>query len=159
MKFMTLKEKYERNFLLSDFITSFVIIAISICIILIYSDNFDFEYWLIQRCSDFYSILATISGTLLGFVITGVAILLAFPSSERLNQLRKSKHYKEIYKAYFSAIKFLAITLIFAFIGLLCNESYTILIFYFVLWLMIISFLRVWRCYWILKNIIDIIEK
>jgi hypothetical protein len=156
---MSLKKKYEKNFLLSDFLISVILISIVILLSNVLWESSEIESWIMFRYSEFYTLLTTISGTLLGFVITGVAILLVFPSSERLKELRKSKHFKTIYDVYFSSIKFLALTLIFSFIGFLCDENFILLIFYIVIWLTIISILRIWRCYWILKNIIDIVER
>jgi len=159
MCYMSIRQYYQQHFLLFEFVLSLVSAFILILIFHFVLNESEIESWIISKSSDFYSLLATITGTLLGFVITGVAILLAFPSSERLKELQKSKHYKTIYKVYFSTIYFLALTLILSVVGFLCDEHYAIIIFYLIAWLIIISGLRFWRCVWVLKNVIDIVGK
>lgn len=148
-------ETYKKHFLLAELLISILIILLIAFIIQNIWDIENIESWITTNCKSFYPLVATISGTLFGFVITSVSILFVFPDTPSLKRLKQSKSYKDVFIVYLSTIKYLGITLIISVIGLLCTE-YILILFYLLLWSIIISTLRIWRCLWILKNLIDI---
>lgn len=95
---MSIKGFYRKNFLLLELAESIFFILLLIGLLTFFKESIQIESWIRSINTDFFSLLATITGTLLGFVIAGVAILLAFPSSERLEELKRSQHYKTIYE-------------------------------------------------------------
>jgi len=157
---------YKRHFLLAELIISiFFTIGIMVLVHFLWSHEL-LKSWIITNRNTIYPLIATIGGTLLGFVITGVSIILAFSESEKLRLLKRSKQYKTIFTIYFSTIKYLAITTIIAIIGLVVNDDFSVIIFYFsivifylLLWSVTISALRIWRCLWVLQSIVEIIHK
>lgn len=144
---------YNRHFLDAELLLSGVI-----CLFLIYLINRTWSSeiireWIFANKREIYPLVATIAGTLLGFVITGVSIIIAFSGSEKLALLRKSPYFKTIFTIYFSTMKFLAITTIIAVSGIVVDDKWAIRIFYLLLWSVMISSFRIWRCLWILENI------
>ena len=150
---------YKRHFLLAELIISIIFtIGIMVLVHFLWSHEL-LKSWIITNRNTIYPLIATIGGTLLGFVITGVSIILAFSESEKLRLLKRSKQYKTIFTIYFSTIKYLAITTIIAIIGLVVNDDFSVVIFYLLLWSVTISALRIWRWLWVLQSIVEIIHK
>ncbi len=157
------KENYRRHFLGSEFIISIVAVVV---VFIIFKKFLHPELLqlLDDACPGLYTAIAAIAGSMLGFVLTGISILLAFSSSEKLAELKQARHYKEIYTVYISAIKYLAVTTIFGLLALILHNSKNpqwliLLVFYCNLWAVVISGLRIWRCVWVLKHIIRIVTK
>lgn len=150
---------YKRHFLLAELIISIIFTIGIIALVHFLWSQESLKSWVITNTDTIYPLIATIGGTLLGFVITGVSIILAFSESEKLRLLKRSKQYKTIFTIYFSTIKYLAITTIIAIIGLVVNDDFSVFIFYLLLWSVTISALRIWRCLWVLQSIVEIIHK
>lgn len=155
---MTIWTKYKRHFLEAEFLISVGVALIVIFYIRSIWSNDDTISWIQANKKEIYPLIASISGTLLGFVITGVSIIIAFAESERLRLLKESNQYKTIYDIYFSTIRYLAITTLTPIIGMIVSNS-EIYILYFLIWSIIISSLRIWRCIWVLENIVEIVLK
>ena len=150
---------YKRHFLLAELIISIIFTIILMCLVEIFWSQESLKNWITINRGTIYPLIATIGGTLLGFVITGVSIILAFSESEKLRLLKRSKQYKTIFTVYFSTIKYLAITTILAIIGLVVNDNLSILLFYLLILSVTVSIFRIWRCLWILQSIVEIIHK
>src|SRR5207245_1100508 len=56
-----------------------------------------------------YGALTSVFGSLLGFAITSVSIVIAFASHERLALVRKSEHYPTLWAVFMSSIKVLGV--------------------------------------------------
>jgi len=104
---INIKKLYNRNFLIAEFLLSIVIALFGILLITSVLTSETILNWISLNKKDIYPLIATIAGTLLGFIITGVSIIFAFSESEKLRLLKKSKQYTTIYEIYFSTIKFL----------------------------------------------------
>lgn len=154
-----IKKVYKRRFLKMEFLISIVISVLIVCVMEYTWSSETIGHWISENEKDIYPLIATISGTLLGFVITGVSILLAFSESEKLKLLKRTKQYKTIFDVYFSTIKYLAVTTIIAIFGILINNRLAIVTLYILIWSVIISSLRVWRCLWILESIVEVTHK
>lgn len=108
-----------------------------------------------------YALVASVAGSLLGFVLTGVAILLALADTSKLGILTTSPHYKTIYTTYMTTVRAFGLT---TFIGFLClllengptPRSWAV---YLTLWASILCVFRLGRCIWILEKIIGIATK
>ena len=108
-----------------------------------------------------YGALVALFGSLLGFSITAVSIVLGYANSDKLEIVRKSAHYADLWNTFRSAIKVLAFATITSLIGLILDRD-TLpnnLILYLNIFSSILSFLRVGRCIWVLENIIAIVTK
>jgi TRAP-type C4-dicarboxylate transport system permease large subunit len=65
-----------------------------------------------------YGSLATTSGALLGFTLTALAILIALPSTERLEALRRHSKWERVPRAFFRAAWALLLALILCTLGI-----------------------------------------
>lgn len=156
---INIKKLYNRNFLIAEFLLSIVIALFGILLITSVLTSETIQNWISLNKKDIYPLIATIAGTLLGFIITGVSIILAFSESEKLRLLKKSKQYTTIYEIYFSTIKFLALSTAIPIFGIIVNDNWADYVLYILIWSIIISSLRIWRCVWALENIIKLIHK
>ena len=154
--FETAREGYEQKFLFYELIISVIISVLAIHIIQVNWESIEIENWITTNKPQLYPLLASISGTLLGFIITGISVILAFSESQKLKPLRESTQYKTIFIVYFSTIKYLAFTTVTAIVGFVINNYLDIYLLYLLIWLVIISSLRIWRSLWILEKIVSI---
>jgi len=108
-----------------------------------------------------YGALTTLFGTLLGFIITAVSVVLGFAVSEKLAFVRESRHYKDLWAVFKSTIRILALATGFALIGLIFdkdNQPMNFLLYCNVFWILL-SVFRLGRCIWVLENIISLETK
>ena len=68
--------------------------------------------------SSLYDSLATTSGALLGFTLTALAILIALPSTERLEALRRHNKWERVPRSFFRAAWALLLSLILCTLGI-----------------------------------------
>jgi hypothetical protein len=151
----TIRKQYEKDFLRIEFVIS-VIIGIAIWLLV---DNVvtrpSFNDFLIGTRQAIYSAVASTAGSLLGFVLATISIVMIFGESPRLGLLRTSKQYETVYSVFFQAVSWLGFATLWAFVGLVCDtdqrphsEIALVMIF-----LVILVIFRVARCVWILKSI------
>jgi len=102
-----------------------------------------------------YGTIITSVITLFGFVLTVLAIIVSFPPNYKIDFIKKSEIYHEIYNVYFFAIAVLVLILLTTTIIKLLDFQWLnfILIFFVVL-----SFFSLYRCLWILKKLIGILH-
>jgi hypothetical protein len=130
---MSIWSTYKNHFLTAEFL-----ISIGIALIWIFYIRFTWSHdeilsWISSNKKDIYSLVASIGATLLGFVITGVSIIIAFSESEKLKLLKKSTQFKTLYDIYFNTIGYLAITTVIPIIGLILNYGAEYIL-YFLIW-------------------------
>lgn len=108
-----------------------------------------------------YAALASILGSLLGFVITAVSIVLGFSASEKLTVVRESRHYPTLWQVYIAAIRALAFSTIVCIVALVMDRDKQIIhwVMYLAAFACILAAARVARCVWILENIIKLVSQ
>jgi hypothetical protein len=108
-----------------------------------------------------YAALASIFGSLLGFVITAVSIVLGFSASEKLTVVRESKHYPTLWRVYIAAIRVLAFATIICVVALVLDRDKQIVhwVMYLAAFGCILATARVARCVWVLENIIALVSR
>ncbi len=98
-----------------------------------------------------YPIFLSSGLTLLGFLLTGINIIIIFLQNEKLSRLQNTDHPKTIVKIYLSAIKYTSILSLFSFIGMICTtipyENFIISI------LLLLTTVRLFRCIWVIEKI------
>lgn len=147
---------YRSHFLGVEFFLSLLIMAI----IIFYFHCFSKNNPLITELKDirgiFYGTIITISGALLGFVITSLSVLLTTGPSAQMERLKSSKHYKTIFTIFLSTSKFLGVSLLFSLISLVFDKEENPVLFltYLTIWSMMIVTFRILRCFWVLEKII-----
>ncbi|HEY7974694.1 MAG TPA: hypothetical protein VID72_05075, partial [Ktedonobacterales bacterium] len=70
-----------------------------------------------------YGTLASICGSLLGFTIAAISIILGYASSERLAIVRDSKHYATLWRVFVAAMRGLALATLVALAGLIVDRD------------------------------------
>lgn len=108
-----------------------------------------------------YGTTASISGSLLGFVITSTSIVLGFSASDRLAVVRESQHYPMLWRTFGATIRALAAATVVALLCLLFDRDSAP-----VLWLMVplvffvlLSVLRLARTIWALEHVVALVTK
>lgn len=110
---------------------------------------------------DVYRTTATISGTLLGFLIAVASLVLGFVSTERLTLLQTSQHYPAMWETFFQTTRVLGALTVTALVCLVFDKdgaSLPWLVVPFVLFLSL-SLVRLLRVIWILERIIGIVSR
>lgn len=111
--------------------------------------------------ADIYRTTATISGTLLGFLIAVASLVLSFVSTERLTLLRTSEHYPAMWETFFQTTRVLGALTVTALVCLVFDKdggSLPWLVVPFVLFLSL-AFARLLRVIWILEQIIELVSR
>ena len=106
-----------------------------------------------------YGTLASILGTLLGFVITALALLVSFANTETLSPLRVSKHYSTLWGTFTSGMHFLSIATVLGVVALIFDRDANprLIIQVLVFWAVFTSALRVARAVWILEKVVALL--
>src|SRR5262249_20667310 len=102
-----------------------------------------------------YGSIASVAGSLLGFVITAVSVVLALAQERQMRVLRDSGRIHDVFDINFQAITWLGAATVWAFVGLVADTDKNPAFWatYVMMWLSILVFFRVIRCIWILKVI------
>ena len=118
------------------------------------------ESFLKSNRAPIYGTLATIFGTLLGFIITAASIVLGFSGSGRMQVVRQSRHYPMLWKVFFSATRALGLATLVALVALIFDRDSNP-----ISWLMfalffcsMLVFFRVARAIWVLENVIKVVS-
>lgn len=108
-----------------------------------------------------YGTMASIFGSLLGFVITALSIIIGYSTNEKFEFLRKSKYYSTLWDILLSTIKALSVTTASMIIGLVFDRdsSPRDYILCFCVVTILLSLFRLKSCIWVLENVIRIITK
>jgi hypothetical protein len=106
-----------------------------------------------------YGALASIFGSLLGFVIATISIVVAFDALPRLRIVRESATYDTLWKVFTSAIRWLGGATVGALLALVLDRGGGLgrLALYIAVGTGAIAVLRVWRCVWVLEKLVGII--
>jgi hypothetical protein len=156
---MELPKVYKEYFLHFETLIS---IVLTIALYVIFSKNLtpdQFTTLLTDVQSKVYPVTSIGAITLLGFIITGISILITFTETPSLKPLKTSRQYPTLFKIYFSAIRHLGVLTFLSILGILVNQKdVALLIFYLVILFIFTSTLRIWRCLWVLEQFIQIIQ-
>ena len=101
---------YRRHFIGCEFIAIALAMFISAMVLELRFESSSILSLIGGVREPFYTVVASVAGSLLGFAIAAVSIMIAFMQSPRLDIIRKSKHYPVIYSTFLMAIKYLAFT-------------------------------------------------
>jgi len=111
--------------------------------------------------SPVYGALASIFGSLLGFVITAVSVVVGFTSSDRLAFVRNSKHYPKLWTSFTHTIKVLGLATLTSLAALILDRDsnpkcYMTYVNFFA---SILSILLLCRSIWALENVVAIVAR
>lgn len=155
---LLMKRFYRAHFLGVELFISIILVTILTFITYKFIGFDDFQSTLNDVRDMLYGTLATLSGALLGFVITGLSVLLTTSTNKQIETLKRSKHYKTIFKIFFSTSKYLGVLLIFSLMGIVFDKDASPIIFITIttLWALIIVAFRLLRCVWVLERIVKL---
>jgi len=152
---------YKRHFMNVELLIVFIIAILILYLLFILLSPNGFDSWIISIKGSLYPVIATVSGALLGFVITGVSVIIAFSESDKLRLLRKpstKKTFKSLFDVYFRTIYYLAATTIISIFGIVIHQ-YSTFLFCILVISSFISLQGLYRCIWVLENLVQIIHK
>lgn len=108
-----------------------------------------------------YGALASIFGSLLGFVIATVSIVVAFHGLPHLRLVRQSATYPVLWRVFTSAVRWLGAATVAALLALVLDHGDFIgrLSLYTCIGTTLVATLRVGRCVWVMEKLIGIVVK
>jgi hypothetical protein len=159
-RLVAVRTVYRRHFLVFD-----LIVSLGLASVIAY--YFHSSGWSLLGALDLagrralYASIATISASLLGFVLVAVPIVFALPPTQRLELLRKSKQYPTIFRTFMSSLTYFALTTIYVTVLLVIDTSVSPhpVYGYVLVWLTVIAALRFVRAVQILGRLLDIASK
>ena len=106
-----------------------------------------------------YGTLASICGSLLGFTIAAVAIVLGYASSDRLAIVRESRHYLTLWHVFVAAMRAMGTATLVALVGLILDRdgAPVPVILYVCVGTTTLAALRLARCLWVLEQAIALV--
>ncbi len=109
--------------------------------------------------SSVYGALASIFGSLLGFVITALSIIIGYSTNEKFEFLRKSDYYQKLWDILISTIKTLSIATLVMLVGLIFDRDSSPhqIILCICVFPTSLSLFRIKNCIWVLENVVGII--
>jgi hypothetical protein len=155
----TLRQVWDIHFLGLELLISFLAFILFVIWVFYFSGSVVVDSILKANRSAVYGTLASIFGSLLGFVITALSIIIGYSTSEKFAFLRKSKHYPTLWNVFVSTIEALSVTTIMMVAGLVFDHdiSPNHLILSLCVFTFLLSLLRLISCVWVLKLVIRIV--
>lgn len=155
------REVYGRYLLFFDFLAGTIVALLVIAAVHLGQSRPSLSGTLSGNRLSAYVGIASVSGALLGFIITTITVNLVFVQLPQMRLLRKSGRAKDILDINFHAIRWLAISTAWSFIGLLADSDRhpRILLSYLTMWVVGVTTVRVYRCIWILRRFSKIAVK
>jgi hypothetical protein len=154
-------ERWAEAFLRYEFLTSVLVTVLFFLWFEYLSGRELVNQVLYGNRSSIYGALAAIFGALLGFVITAVSIVIGYSASERLEVVRKSKHYADLWKIFISAIRATALATMAALLGLVFDRdsSPSTWILFLNIFAFVLVLFRLGRSIWVLEQIINLLTQ
>jgi|GEM_PF-1228028 len=108
-----------------------------------------------------YSTLATVSATLMGFVLAALTVILSYSTLPKFAELSKNDGWGTIFRTYFQASFFLFVETLLGFLGLVydTDQSPRVTITYLVIGVAVFCAFRFARCVWILTMMTAIVTR
>jgi hypothetical protein len=119
------------------------------------------EEILSQNRSDVYGAIATIYGSLLGFVIVAVSVVANYSTASGMRIVRESKQYRTLWNVFLATIRTLGLATFVALVALVLdrNSDPARPVMVLVAFVTLLSIARVARSVWVLENVISIVVK
>jgi hypothetical protein len=117
------RRHYEAHFLGYDLVFALVFSAIVVIAVELVWGRTQVIQSLNGTRQGIYGALASIAGSLLGFSITTVSIVMGFIQVPQLQMLRESRHHQTLYAVFFSTIKYLALAVALPLLALLIDRD------------------------------------
>jgi hypothetical protein len=119
--------------------------------------GYNLDNILMEKSTELYPIFFSSGLTLLGFLLTGISIMIIFLDNKKLEPLHEHGHTKSIFNIYFSAIRLNCLFVGISILGLIISIN-EIVAHITGLFLFLFSS-RIIRCIWIIEEVVKIIYK
>ncbi len=149
----------RQNFLVYEFIGAVLAAAVLAVWIEHWGQAAVLEAFMQGNRGAVYGTLASVFGALLGFVITTLAIVLSLSGHERLQLLKKTPHYRTLWKIFTNATWSLALATAIPVVALVVDREKHPMRWpvYLVLGTTLLGALRVFRCIWVLEKVVAVV--
>ena len=110
--------------------------------------------------ADIYGTVASICGSLFGFAVTAVSVVIAVSGSTRLRLVRESKHFGDLWRIFFSCIRWLGVATLVLVAGLLLDRDAEpqMSIFYLSTLAVGTVGVRLVRTVWVLRRLVELVS-
>ncbi|MFO0969299.1 MAG: hypothetical protein U0793_27400 [Gemmataceae bacterium] len=154
-----MRRYYRQHFLFVEFCFSVVICLIVVALTEWVWGRSEVQAFVKGNRQAAYVAIASTGGSLLGFAITAVSIVIAVGASPAMSVVRRSGNLPRVYEIFFQAICWLSLATIWAFIGLLADTDTNprILIGYAMTFFFTVVLFRVFRCIWIMREVTSLL--
>lgn len=157
--------KWVRDFWRKHFLGAELVVGVVATVVfIVWAERFggvaDLQVLLDSRRSVVYGAFAAIAGSLLGFVIATISIVLGLSSSPRLKRVRDSQHYGMLWVVFTTSIKWMGLATLALLAGLLFDREQAPKwwLFYASTGSVLLALLRLWRCIWVLEQVIKVVS-
>jgi hypothetical protein len=153
----TLREGWAANFLLCEFGVGVAALVALIAWSVLFGGSAHLDHFLKDHAETLYIVLAPITAAMLGFILAAAAIVVTSAPTERMEILRESDHYSDLWATFRSALRYLGLATLASLVGLVVSgTSPSRSIFYVVAGLSGLAALRTARCIWAMNWVIHI---
>lgn len=156
-----IRKFWGEHFLHCEFGAS-VAITVAFCVVFYWLGlEDDVDSLLKDNRGPLYGALSAIFGSLLGFVITSMSIVIGFSGDERLALIRESRHYPMLWRVFMSAIYWSAFATVVCVLALVFDrdKSPFMPLFCAVFFVSTTFGFRLGRCIWALERLVEIVSK
>jgi hypothetical protein len=155
-----LGEFWRKNFLGAELFLALVVTALFVVWAEWIGGSAELQGLLDGRRSTVYGAFAAIAGSLLGFVIATISIVLGLSSSPRLKRVRDSAAYGTLWSVFTASIKSMGFATVALLAALLFDREGApkLWLLYVATGSVLLAFLRLWRCIWALEHVIKIVS-
>lgn len=153
----SLRDTWAAHFLRCELALDVVATLILVAWSVLFGGAAHLDHFLEDHGETLYVVLAPITAAMLGFILAAAAIVVTSASSERLEILRGSEHYPDLWATFRSALRILGFATLAALVGLVVSgPSLSRIVFYLVAGLSGLAALRTARCIWAMNEVINI---
>jgi len=152
-----LREAWAANFLRCEFGAAAAAVVGLVVWSVFLGGSADLDHFLEDHGETLYIVLAPITAAMLGFILAAAAIVVTSASSERMEILRQSDHYSDLWATFRSALRYLGLATLASLVGLVISgPAPSRIIFYVVAGFAGLAALRTARCIWAMNWVIRI---
>lgn len=156
---MTMFAFWRKHFLPVELGASVLLTAALYFALQVYDSNTGFVSLLKGSRVGLYAALTAVFGSLLGFAITAISIVIGFSQAPQLKVVRESEHYFALWRVFTSAIRALAFSTAIAIVALVADrdDSPRILLLYLCVFAFLLSSFRLARVIWVLERVVRLV--
>lgn len=149
---------YRKNFLMWEGLAAIIISVATAAVSEFVIGREHLSDLLMDKRTVLYTTLASIGGSLVGFIITALSIIVGLVQGPLFTALRKDPSYSMLFHIFLQTITALAITTGVSLLGIIIDRGQPLSAWipYVLWWALLLSILRLIRTVWVLRKIIEI---